>query len=111
MAKKKRGGRWYDRYPKLADYLDKMQALTGSRRNTVIRGLRDLLVTRAPGLIDRTVTRYPLTYKRRWYDADPLCWLTINGISYAEPAVIVAATGYLKTALAVKPRKKTAGRR
>lgn len=95
----KTGGRWYDKYPPLGDQLDLLRDMNKPDRGKILRKLRDLIAEREPGLVDRTVLEYPMTYKRRWYDADPLTWLTINGLSYCKNDCISAAISFLKQEL------------
>jgi hypothetical protein len=105
LATAKRGHRWYDRYPPLATLLEQLKDLRRTDILRVIRGLRDIIVVESPGLIDQTVLDYPLATpeKRRWYDFDPLCWLTINAMQRCDETTIVKCVAYLREALAEQP--------
>jgi len=102
LAATPRGHRWYDRYPPLATLLERLKALERPGIRRVIRGLRDVIVVESPGLIDQTVMDFPLATpeKRRWYDFDPLCWLTINAMQRCDEPTIVKCVAYLREALA-----------
>jgi hypothetical protein len=99
LSTKQKMGRWYDKHPQLARDLEKLKLLKRSTRISIARKLKKLVTTEAPGLIDKTVMNYPLTYKRRWYDADPLLWLTINGLSYCEEQLLHRAIERLRSEL------------
>jgi len=94
-----RNGRWYDRYPPLDTQFEALKEMSSSQRNKIMRELRKLITDDQPTLIDRTVMDYPLTYKRRWYDKDPLCWLTINALKHGGEPLINEAIAFLKDAL------------
>ena len=97
----KRGHRWYDEYPPLAALLEQLKALPQGEVSTIVRGLRDVIVVESPGLIDRTVLDYPLDTpdRRRWYDFDPICWLTINAMRHCDENAIVKCIAYLRGVL------------
>jgi hypothetical protein len=97
----KRGNRWYDRYPPLAHLLEQLKECDRVAGHKVIKGLRDIIATDAPGLIDRTALEYPLdaVERRRWYDSDPISWLTINALSQCDEDVIFKAVAYLRASL------------
>jgi hypothetical protein len=97
----KRGHRWYDQYPPLAALLEQLKDLPQAQVSTIVRGLRDVIVVESPGLIDRTVLDYPLdeTDRRRWYDFDPICWLTVNAMRHCDENAIVKCIAYLRDAL------------
>jgi hypothetical protein len=101
MSKPKRGNRWYDRYPPLAALLERLKDQRRPDIVRIIRGLRDVIIVESPGLIDRTVMDFPLDMpeKRRWYDFDPLCWLTINAMRYCDETTIVRCIAYLRDSL------------
>ena len=95
MAKRS-GGRWYDRYPPLNDYLERLRELPEKEFERIVKGLRDVVVEQAPGLIDDTAMDFPLdALRRRWYDKEPICWLTINSLRVAEREVVDKAIAYL----------------
>jgi hypothetical protein len=101
VAKPKRGNRWYDQYPPLASLFDQLREQPRAEILRVVRGMRDIVVVESPGLIDSTVMDYPLDMpeKRRWYDFDPVCWLTINAMRYCDESVIVKCIAYLREVL------------
>lgn len=109
--KPKRGHRWYDQYPPLAALLDQLKELPHTEVARVLKGLRDVIVVESPGLIDRTVLEYPLdsTDRRRWYDFDPICWLTINAMRFCDEHEIVKCIAYLREALATNQLSHTSG--
>lgn len=95
MAKRS-GGRWYDRYPPLNEYLERLRDLPEKKFKRIVGGLRDVVVEQAPGLIDQTAMDFPLNaLRRRWYDKEPICWLTVNALRVAEKDVIDKAIDYL----------------
>ena len=47
-------------------------------------------------LIDRHVLKFPMTYKRRWYDKNPYSWVIINALKYANKDLITDVILYLK---------------
>ena len=64
-------------------------------RNKILIEIRDLINDHDPELIDRNVMDFPLSSKRRWYDKDPIAWMTINGLMFAENAIIEQAVSIL----------------
>lgn len=94
--------RWYDKHPPLGGLLDKLKDKKTAQLNKIIRGLRDLIASGDPDLIDKTVMHYPLVNKRRWYDVDPMHWMTINALHFASDALVAEAIAYLKKNLRIK---------
>lgn len=88
--------RWYDAHPQLAKLLESIKRCDQFEKRVVLNGLHETVTTLEPGLIDRTVMDYPMTYKRRWYDRDPVAWMAINGLKYARASTVRKATTYLK---------------
>ncbi len=101
MSTIRRGNRCYDQYPPLATLLDQLKECNRSEILRIVRGLRDVIIVESPGLIDRTVFTYPLDQpeRRRWYDFDPICWLTINALRFCDEHTIVRCMAYLRESL------------
>ena len=92
----KKGNRWYDSYPPLRELLDTIKKLRKIEKKVILNGLKEIVTALEPGLIDKTVMEYPMTFKRRWYDSDPTAWLAINGLSCAQQSTVKKAISYLK---------------
>ena len=58
--------------------------------------IKDIIMDYDNELIDRHVLKFPMTYKRRWYDKDPYSWLIINALKYANEDLITDVILYLK---------------
>ncbi len=105
MTGPKRGHRWYDQYPPLAGLLDQLKTLERDEIVRILKGVRDVIVVESPGLIDQTVLDYPLDSleRRRWYDFNPVCWLTINAMRYCDESTIVKCIASLRESLSGHP--------
>jgi len=97
----KRGNRWYDAYPRLADVLDDLKQIPKKKRISICSDLKDLIAQKAPRLIDKTVMEYPLSVKRRWYDDDPISWMAINALRYTDDTLIHQATELLSNKISL----------
>jgi hypothetical protein len=93
--------RWYDNYPPLSKQFELLRVMKQTERNRIMIALRDFINEHNPGLIDETVMDYELGIKRRWYDEDPLCWMTINALQRCDAAQIRDASRLLKQQLAL----------
>jgi len=87
--------RWYDKYPKLIKFIDKLKSLKKSKRDTIILGMQDIIMEHDSELIDKHVLEFPMTYRRRWYDRDPDSWLVINALKYADDNLLTDIILYL----------------
>lgn len=92
--------RWYDHYPPLSKQFEALRVMKQAERNRIMVKLRDFINEQNPGLIDETVMGFELGIKRRWYDEDPLCWMTINALQRCEGGQIRQASRLLKQQLA-----------
>jgi hypothetical protein len=89
------GKRWYDEYPKLAEVFTKMQGMEAAEREKILLDLRAIVDKHDPDFIDRNVLEFPMTFKRRWYDADPYAWLVVNCLQYADDRLMAAVMDYI----------------
>ncbi len=93
----KRKSRWYDQYPKLAIYLERLNGIPGDQRDCLISGVMTIIKQNAPNLLERYVLDFPLDIqRRRWYDNDPYLWLLFNGLQYADKPLLTEVTQYLQ---------------
>ena len=88
--------RWYDKYPDLSDRIEKLKDLKKRERDIIMLDIKDIIMDYDNELIDRHVLKFPMTYKRRWYDKDPYSWLIINALKYANEYLISDVILYLK---------------
>ncbi|MGQ9616138.1 MAG: hypothetical protein ACUVWJ_07005 [Spirochaetota bacterium] len=91
--------RWYDKNPELSNFLEKLRLTETGRRENLIHGIKDIIMTYDDRLMDRHVTDFPLTIKRRWYDDDPYSWMVINTLKYADRRLMQKILHYLKEKL------------
>ena len=87
--------RWYDHKSELNSLIQRIGRLEKKERNKILIEIRDLLNEHDPELIDRNVMDFPLTSRRRWYDKDPIAWMTINGLMFAEDELVSKAVALL----------------
>ena len=87
--------RWYDAYPELAELLEALKLLGQAEINFLLRDVKKIILDYDHELIDKTVIKYPLGIDRRWYDKDPLCWMTINALKFATPELRTLITEFL----------------
>jgi hypothetical protein len=104
---KKRKNRWYDAFPDLSDLLESLKELEKSELNALLRKIKKIILDYDHDLINRTVMSYPLGIDRRWYDKDPLCWMTINALKFADENLRNQVTDFLRTNR-VRPRLESA---
>jgi len=91
--------RWYDSYPKLMKLINKLKGSEKSKRETLILGMKEIIIEHDSELIDKHVQEFPMTYKRRWYDEDPDSWLVINSLKYADDDLLTDIILYLRERL------------
>lgn len=95
MAIKK--NRWYDQYPQLSEFIEGLRSKPKVRMNKLLRGMKKIITDYDPNLINKTVLNYPLGLERRWYDKDPLSWMTINALKFADETLRNNVIAYLKS--------------
>lgn len=91
--------RWYDKYPEIVKLIDRLKILEKSKRDLLISGMQNIIMEYDSELIDRHVQKFPLTYRRRWYDKDPHSWLVINVLKFADNNLLADIVLYLKERL------------
>ena len=91
--------RWYDKYPDLRIFIEKLKDIKAKERDTIISEMKGIIESYDDELFDRHVVDYPMTCRRRWYDKDPFSWLVINGLKYANEDLITDIILYLREKL------------
>lgn len=85
MTQHKKKNRWYDQHPKLGDLIEGLKELSRADRNRIFREMKQTMLAYDSEIINKTVMHYPLDLiNRRWYDKEPLSWMTINGLKFAD---------------------------
>lgn len=98
--KHKKGNRWYDRDPQLANYLNSFQHMNKKLRDELTTGIIEIVRENNSTLIDDHVLEFPLDLpQRRWYDKDPYLWLIFNGLRMADDTLLHSIKKYLKKKL------------
>ncbi len=92
----KNKNRWYDEIPELADFLEKIKEKDRTERDKVFVDIKNIIVGLDPELIDKHAMEFPLDLKRRWYDKDPISWMIINVLKYADEELIEKVIIYCK---------------
>lgn len=98
MVMEKKGNRWYDHNPALAECLESMRYLEPAIRDALVRDILKLIRSRRPDLLEagRSLD-FPLDlFRRRWYDKDPYLWLVINTLRMGNEALHEAVITYFK---------------
>ncbi len=89
--------RWYDKEKNLGKCIDRLKHISTNRRDTLIRGILQIINKLDPNLLDDNVMKFPLdNEKRRWYDSDPELWLIVNGLKYAEQNIKDNVAAYME---------------
>ena len=91
--------RWYDNYPELSIYIEKLKDIDKKNRDEIFIKIKDLINENNPELIDKYVIEFPMGLKRRWYDKDPFSWLIINSLKYATKEFLDKVTALIKNNL------------
>lgn len=91
--------RWYDNYPELSIYIEKLKDIDKKKRDEIFIKIKDLINENNPELIDKYVIEFPMGLKRRWYDKDPFSWLIINSLKYAAKEFLDKVTALIKNNL------------
>jgi hypothetical protein len=98
MPKKQK--RWYDRDMKLAKQLDVLMKVHPKDEYRVLSGLLDLVRGSNPEILNRFIIPSDIdTWNRRWYDKDPIYWLVLNGLKYADDTLLKTVADYLEKEL------------
>ena len=90
--------RWYDKYPKLAKYLDSFKGMHPKTRDNLVKGVLTLINENDPDTImENFVMEFPLDiYKKRWYDDDPYLWLIFNSLQNAGDTLKEKVASFLE---------------
>ena len=90
--------RWYDRHRKLARLIEGMKDMEPARRDLRVKGILEMIRHRSPKLLDAFCMNFPMDFRRqRWYDRDPYLWLAVNGLRFADEALLAEVTVFLAT--------------
>ncbi|MDY6933053.1 MAG: hypothetical protein SVZ03_02370 [Spirochaetota bacterium] len=92
----KYGNRWYDKNPELSELFEQIKECNKRRRDEILLDVKNIIVESDPELIDRHVMEFSLDLKRRWYDKDPISWMIINGLKYADDKLIEQIVEYYR---------------
>jgi len=92
------GNRWYDKYPELSKYIEKLKDLKERKRDKILLQMMQLIIEYDDKLIDKHILDFPIAC-RRWYDKEASSWLVINALKYANEDLINEITLYLKEKL------------
>jgi hypothetical protein len=96
----KKHKRWYDKDVQLAKLLDKLMKVHPKDEYRVVSGLLDLVRGSNPEILNRfTVPSDIDAWHRRWYDKDPIYWLVLNGLKFADEALLKTVADYLEKEL------------
>lgn len=93
------GKRAYDKFPDLAELIEQIKYLEKSKREKLLIGIKDIIIDYDPDFLDKYVSQFPMSLKRRWYDKDPFSWMTINAVHYADEDLLNLIIDYLKNEL------------
>ena len=99
--------RWYDSNPRLALLLNLLKNKEPISREEIINELKEIIVKYDEGLIDRHVSEFPMSEKRRWYDRNPYSWLVINTIKYADSILTERIVRHLNKRLLQENKEKS----
>jgi hypothetical protein len=81
--------RWYDKYPDLRKFIDRLQHLHKMHRDEIVSGIRDLIMEYDEDLLDKHALEFSLEHnRRRWYDRDPYSWLVMNSLKFVNEEAI-----------------------
>lgn len=85
---KKRGNRWYDQHPELADKFDQLRTADKPKQESVVRKMMRLLLEQAPEAVEQAANQRRPDHMRRWYDASPQLWTAVNAFQFADSTSI-----------------------
>jgi hypothetical protein len=91
--------RLYDKYLDLSYLIEKLKYLKKQERDKIISALKDLIMDYDNDFIGKHVLEFPLPNRRRWYDEDPLSWMVIHVLKYAEEDLLNKVNDFLKSNL------------
>ena len=94
--------RWYDKDKRLARQLDAFMKVHPRYSYTIVQGLLDLIKAAQPDILQRfTIPSDVEQWCRRWYDKDPVFWIVLNGLKYANEELLRRVASYLEEQMAV----------
>lgn len=93
--------RWYDKNKMLARQIDRLANVHPEKKYSVIDDLMSLVAKSQPDILHRfTIPTDIERWHRRWYDKDPVYWLVINSLKYADDELLEKAAKFLENQLA-----------
>jgi hypothetical protein len=93
--------RWYDKRPRLQNELDKFKEMSQEIREPILNDIIDLVNQQQPNLLS-TEKAYGFrfdSYRLRWYEQDPHCWLVFNILELADISILELVENHLENRL------------
>jgi hypothetical protein len=93
--------RWYDKDKELAKYLDNLVKIHPDNELKVINGLLEIIRQNNPDILNKFTIPHDIeNWHKRWYDNNPIFWLTINSLKYADEKLLKKISDYLEKEIA-----------
>lgn len=94
-------GRWYDAMPRLRKGLDTFKEMNHEVREPFLKAIIDFVGKQDPSLLtEDKVCNFRLdSYRLRWYEHDPYCWLVFNMLEFSNVTILESVEDYLEKRL------------
>ena len=89
--------RWYDKRPRLRKGLDAFKEMDQEMREPILNFILNEVQKNQPSLLSaEQAFDFRLdSYRLRWYEHDPHCWLVFNVLELADDAILISVEDYL----------------
>jgi hypothetical protein len=90
--------RWYDDKKRLAKLLEELRTVHPKYSYDIVSGVLAILRQTDPDILNRFEIPSDIErFNKRWYDEDPLYWLSLNSLKNADRAVLDKIEDFLES--------------
>jgi len=90
-----RDKRWYDDC-ELGAFIDKLEVMPKMEKDMILIEMKNIIMDYDPEIVMNHIFEFPFQDRKRWYDMDPISWVVINILKYAQKDLINLIIAYLK---------------
>lgn len=90
-----RDKRWYDSC-ELGALIDKLEIMPKNERDILLIEMKNIIIDYDAEIVMNNIFDFPLQDRKRWYDMDPISWVVINVLKYANQELLDKIIAFLK---------------
>jgi len=93
-----RAKRWYDNC-ELGKMIDALEKMSKNKRDMILVEMKNIIVDYDAEIVMNHIFDFPLQDRKRWYDMDPISWVVINVLKYANKELLDKIIVFLRNTI------------